>query len=245
MDWLNNQDAFLSEIDTTIEGLQRLVDNLESGVDAVNPFNPDVPSLHTTLEVRVFMCIFTYLFSMTPVPDVDFFIKNLGRQVVAGGKSVADFSTKIKEKFSSLKQVLPTSIGKSISNLEVDVERIGGNLEEKKQAVTRAAATRHEFKNDLDAVKKWMVESEDRLQGRSQEPHLLKEVIQSLQSQLPPIVDKFEKAQKNGGVIVDRTTDEEERASVKSALESSGAQLDRIKAAIDEKRTKVQFAEKC
>jgi hypothetical protein len=62
--------------------------------------------------------------------------------------------------------------------LELEVERLVSNLRDKKEGVKRASNTRQEYKQDIQAVKDWLISAEERLQQRSQEPHLLKESLQ-------------------------------------------------------------------
>jgi hypothetical protein len=111
LEWLNNQDAFLSDIDRTIEGLQKIVDDLDNAIQAVDPFDLDVRQTNLTIEViRRYMNYKSLEFKL-----FYFITQNISKNVGTAGNAVGDFSVKIKGKFASLKQVLPTSIGKCVS----------------------------------------------------------------------------------------------------------------------------------
>ncbi|ODN01313.1 Nesprin-1 [Orchesella cincta] len=214
LQWLTNQGQYLQEIDSKIEEYQALLNGVDTQIRSIDSFDRDYDK-------------------------VDKKLLELGNRIKAAGSEISSFSTHIKDRFSSLKQVLPTSISKNISNLELEVEKIVSSLDDKQKDVKRARGIVSDFQKDIDAIGKWILNTEDRLQNRGSEPQLVKEALQALLSDLPAVLDQMERAKKASSIIIEKVSDPKERDKVKNSVDSTEAQLLQLKAAIEERRHKI------
>lgn len=212
--WLTNQGQYLEEIDHKIEDYQKLLDSTDQQIQSINPYDRD----HS---------------------EVDRLIRELDAKIKATAADIATFSTQIKDRFSTLKQVLPTSISKNVSNLELEVEKIASNLDDKDKEVKRARSLVSDFQKDIDAIGRWMLSAEERLQNRGSEPQMMKDGLQSLVNELPAVMDQMDRAKKASIVIIEKVADPKERDRVKASVESTESQLLQLKAAIEERKLKI------
>lgn len=166
-------------------------------------------------------------------------MQDLGTKIKTRASDISAFNAQIKDRFSSLKQVLPTSISKNVSNLELEVEKIASSLDDKTKEVKRARNLVSDFDKDIESINKWILGTEERLQTRSSEPQLIREGLQILLNELPGLMDQMENAKRASKIIIEKSTDPKERERVKITAESTEQQLLQLKAQLEERKLKV------
>ncbi|CAG7726205.1 unnamed protein product [Allacma fusca] len=213
--WLNGQDTYLTEIDGKIEDYQKILNEIKSNLNRICPYEPN--------QV-----------------DVSRQMKGVDDQIQDAKKSIQEFNTGLKDRFTTLKQILPTSVTEHISGLEIQLEELSSSLNDKMKEFKRLKSVRSDFKKNVQEIKNWIQTTEKNLiDNENMEPSALKQNIQTMMMELPKIQDQMETLEKLGKAIMDTTPDDPEKQDVRNEIDNLQQQINDIRKIIEERNYKI------
>jgi len=124
--------------------------------------------------------------------------------------------------------------------LEQELEKLESNLRKKKTEVDKAEKERSEYKLNVESLQKWLESVETRLQVRD-EPHLIKEKVLKVSTELPAILEQMERTKMVSKFIMDNTPDKPEAELIKKTISGLETELNRVNVLVDEKMNLVSI----
>ncbi|KAL1139467.1 hypothetical protein AAG570_006451 [Ranatra chinensis] len=112
-------------------------------------------------------------------------------------------------------------------------------MEEKIREQKRARTVRTDYTAAVEILTIWLQHAELKVQDKTSKPQIIKESLQQIQSELPAMQEKLDQLVLNARVICDKSNDEEEKALIRSKVDSLTEQMGMIRSWIDEKKQQI------
>merc|ERR1712025_302079 len=161
---------------------------------------------------------------------------DLRQDIETVSSQIRELHTSTRKKLSELGQSLPSDTADKLANVELLAEQKLTNLEDRESEHKRAKNIRFEFQVDVEEVQFWISRSESKIQDRTLEPHILKNNLNDIQSEINGISEQLDKLLTNGKIITEKTDNNQEKELVLSTTNNLSEQISTLKNLIQEKK---------
>merc|ERR1719282_1955807 len=161
---------------------------------------------------------------------------DLRQDIEAVSSQIRELHTSTRKKLTELGQSLPSDTADKLANIELLAEQKLTNLEDRESEHKRAKNIRYEFQVDVEEVQFWISRSESKIQDRTLEPHILKNNLNDIQSEINGISEQLDKLLSNGKIITEKTDNNQEKELVLSTTNNLSEQISSLKNLIQEKK---------
>merc|ERR1712029_831769 len=138
---------------------------------------------------------------------------DLRQDIETVSSQIRELHTSTRKKLSELGQSLPSDTADKLANIELLAEQKITNLEDRESEHKRSKNIRYEFQVDVEEVQFWISRSESKIQDRTLEPHILKNNLNDIQSEINGISEQLDKLLTNGKIITEKTNNLSEQIS--------------------------------
>merc|ERR1719348_2108233 len=115
-------------------------------------------------------------------------------------------------------------------------EKALSDLEGHETEHKRAKNVRYDFQVDVEEVQFWISRSEAKIQDRNLDPHVLKNNLNEIQSEINGISEQLDKLLTNGKIITEKTDNHQEKELVLSTTTNLSEQITQLKQLIQTKK---------
>merc|ERR1712029_1107396 len=161
---------------------------------------------------------------------------DLRQDIETVSSQIRELHTSTRKKLTELGQSLPSDTADKLANVELLAEQKLTNLEDRESEHKRAKNIRYEFQVDVEEVQFWISRSESKIQDRTLEPHILKNNLNDIQSEINGISEQLDKLLTNGKIITEKTDNNQEKELVLSTTNNLSEQISSLKNLIQEKK---------
>merc|ERR1712012_849772 len=161
---------------------------------------------------------------------------DLRQDIETVSSQIRELHTGTRKKLSELGQSLPSDTADKLANVELVAEQKLANLEDRESEHKRAKNIRYEFQVDVEEGQFWISRSESKIQDRTLEPHILKNNLNDIQSEINGISEQLDKLLNNGKIITEKTDNNQEKELVPSTTNNLSEQISSLKNLIQEKK---------
>ncbi|KAK6636175.1 hypothetical protein RUM43_009828 [Polyplax serrata] len=157
-------------------------------------------------------------------------------KVVGDAKS---FCTVNKEEYMKTQHFIPSDVIQEITALELFSESVNAAMDEKYREQLRFKTMRRDFAEDVSYVKNWIIKSEAIAKDKSSTPHIHKEKLQEIQTDILSATDRLHKAGKVGNTLVELSNDKTEEEIIRQTLSTLETELSQFKNLLNQLRQEI------
>jgi len=163
-------------------------------------------------------------------------LSELRNDIEATSSTVRELHNTTRKKLTDLGQSLPPEVADKLANVELLAEKSLSDLEEYETEHKRAKNVRYDFQVDVEEVQFWITRSEAKIQDRNLDPHILKNNVNEIQSEINGISEQLDKLLTNGKIITEKTDNHQEKELVLSTTKNLSEQIAQLKQLIQNKK---------
>lgn len=142
----------------------------------------------------------------------------------------------IQESYSKQQGFVPIDIAQELKSLELATENLKEIMADKDREFKRAKTVRSEYLNGVDHIQVWLQQAELRIQDRTLEPVLLKDLIGDVQKELATIYEKLDVVKQCAVIIVDNSHSVDEKRLIQNTIDQLEKQIEQVRTELDGKK---------
>lgn len=163
-------------------------------------------------------------------------LQQLGSNVNKINEDCQSLAQQVQESYSKQQGFVPTDINQEIKSLELAAENMRRAMADKEREFKRARTVRSEYLNGVDFMQIWLQQAELRIQDRSLEPVLLKELINNVQKELATTYEKLDTIKQCAVIILDNSQKDNEKKLIQSTVDQLEKQIEQIRSDLEDKK---------
>lgn len=145
-------------------------------------------------------------------------------------------SQNVQEAYSKQQGFVPTDIQQELKSLGLAAENMKGVMADKDREFKRAKTVRSEYLSGVDFIQIWLQQAELRIQDRTLEPVLLKQLINNVQKELSTIYEKMDTTKQCAVIILNNIQSDDEKKLIQNTVDQLEKQIEQIRSELEDKK---------
>lgn len=163
-------------------------------------------------------------------------IEQFGFSVNKINEDCHSLAQQVQDSYSIQQGFVPTDLSQEIKSLGLAAENMKGVMADKEREFKRAKTVRSEYISGVDFMQIWLQQAELRIQDRTLEPTILKELVNNVQKELATAYEKLDTIKQCAIIIVNNSQSNDEKRLIQSTVDQLEKQIDQVRSDLEDKK---------